>query len=329
VLAGASLAALAGCAGIGSQASSWEQQETRRPPRIEWLGAIGSAADLQSGSNWLEKLKNLIFGAEPTEMIRPAALAINDERLLVVADPGVPTVHFFDLERRRYDRADDAVAAELVSPVGVALDDQGRAYVADSVQRRIFVLDSEGSLVARLGEGLLERPTGIALDPTRQLLYVVDTLACQVVTLDLSGKEVGRFGQRGAGPGELNAPTFLSVAPDGTLAVADSLNFRVQRFSRDGSPLGAFGQVGDASGDFTRPKGVGTDLRGQVYVADAAFENVQVFGPDGRLLLAFGGPGTGPGGFYLPAGVFVDASNVIWVADSFNRRVQAFRLLTD
>jgi hypothetical protein len=152
----------------------------------------------ESGSNWLEKLKNLIFGAEPTEMIRPAALAINDERLLVVADPGVPTVHFFDLERRRYDRADDAVAAELVSPVGVALDDQGRAYVADSVQRRIFVLDSEGSLVARLGEGLLERPTGIALDPTRQLLYVVDTLACQVVTL-VPGRDVGSVRQ-GGGP---------------------------------------------------------------------------------------------------------------------------------
>jgi sugar lactone lactonase YvrE len=285
--------------------------------------AAGSAPDRVGGR------KAVLVGDDQTWMVRPAALAVNEARLLVVADPGVPTVHFFDLERRRYARADDDVAAQLVSPVGVALDDQGRAYVADSVQARIFVLDRDGSWVGQLGEGVLERPTGVALDPGRQRLYVVDTVACQVVVFDQAGREVSRFGRRGIGRGEFNAPTFIAVAPDGTLAVADSLNFRVQRFSGDGTLVRAFGQIGDASGDFVRPKGVGTDARGRLYVADAAFENVQVFNPDGSLLLAFGGPGKGPGGFQLPAGVFVDPSNVIWVADSFNRRVQAFRLLAD
>ncbi len=239
----------------------------------------------------------------------------------------MPTVHFFDLERRKYWRLDDDLASLLRSPVGVAVDRTGQVYVADSVQGRIFVFAEGKSLTAEIGMDVLERPTGLALGPSGEGLYVVDTLRCRVVVFRLDGRQVREFGSRGPGPGEFNAPTHIVVGHHGRISVSDSLNFRVQTFDSAGTPIAAFGEPGDAAGTFSRPKGVGADTSGRLYIVDAGFENVQIFDPDGTLLLAFGGPGIEDGEFYLPAGLFVDSRNTIWIADSFNKRVQVFRLI--
>ena len=194
---------------------------------------------------------------------------------------------------------------------------------------QLFVFDASRNLIAEFGEGKLIRPVGVALDPAQEHLYVVDAVGCEVLVFDLAGRVVNRFGRRGVGPAEFNAPTFVAVAPDGSISVADSLNFRVQRFRPDGSLIVSFGLPGDAAGHFARPKGIATDTAGRIYVVDAAFENIQIFDPNGVLLLPFGGPGTGPGEFLLPGGLFIDSTNTIWVADTYNRRIQVFRLLAD
>jgi DNA-binding beta-propeller fold protein YncE len=295
--------------------------------RIEYVGAIRSGEDLGRENGWVERLKSVVFGREPMEMVKPTAVAKNEAGLLAVTDTSVPTVHFFDLVQRKYWRLDDDLASLLRSPVGVAVDRTGRVYVADSVQGRIFVFAEGRRLAAEIGLGVLERPTGLALDPSGERLYAVDTLRCRVVVFLLDGRQVGEFGNRGAGPGEFNAPTHIVVSRQGRISVSDSLNFRVQTFDSAGTPVAAFGEPGDAAGMFSRPKGVGADTSGRLYIVDAGFENVQIFDPDGTLLLAFGGPGIGAGEFYLPSGLFLDSSNTIWVADSFNKRVQVFRFI--
>jgi DNA-binding beta-propeller fold protein YncE len=291
------------------------------------VGAIRSGRDLGRKIGWFEQLKSAVFGPEPMEMVKPTAVAKNEAGLLAVTDTSVPTVHLFDLEQREYWRLDDDLASLLRSPVGVAVDRAGNVYVADSVQGRVFVFAEGKRLAAEIGMDVLERPTGLALGPTGERLYVVDTLRCRVVVFGLDGRQVGEFGNRGAGPGEFNSPTYLVVSRQGGISVSDSLNFRVQTLDSAGTPISAFGGPGDAAGEFSRPKGIGADTAGRLYVADAGFENVQIFDPDGTLLLAFGGPGVGAGEFYLPGGLFVDSSNTIWVADSFNKRVQVFRLV--
>ncbi|MFQ5514449.1 MAG: 6-bladed beta-propeller [Myxococcota bacterium] len=298
-------------------------------PRIVHLGQIETPGDLGRRRSLVARLLGTLLGEEDTRLIKPVALAVNAEGLLAVADPSVPTLHLFDLARRRYRALAREDAELLRSPVGVALDARGHSYVADSVRGRVFVFDRKGRLQGEIGAGVLERPTGLALDSSAERLYVADTRACQIVVFDAGGEEVLRFGRRGSGPGELNAPTHLAFAPEGQLLVADSLNFRVQSFAPDGSPLWSVGRAGDASGAFARPKGIALDRSGRLYVVDAAFENVQIFSPRGQLLLAFGGPGTGPGELSLPSGIFIDASNTIFVADAFNRRVQIFRLIEE
>ncbi|MDH5306006.1 MAG: 6-bladed beta-propeller, partial [Myxococcales bacterium] len=265
------LGACAACASCATAPRAWNEPGAElvwpEPPeraRIAYVGAIRSPADLGVGSGWLDRLAAAVFGAEQARMVRPIAVAVNGAGVLVVADPSVPTVHWFDLENRAYRQLGSNLAAPLRSPVGVAIDSGGRVYVADSALGRVFVLDARDQLVAELGEGLLERPTGLALDSAEEHLYVVDTIKCRVFVFDRAGRRAGEFGRRGVGPGEFNAPTSIAVSPDGTLSVSDSLNFRVQRFAADGAPLGLFGQLGDGTGNFTRPKGVAADTAGRL-----------------------------------------------------------------
>jgi DNA-binding beta-propeller fold protein YncE len=325
-----------GCAGPSLQPGFWEGNELDRVwpaaperARIGYLGEIHSAEDLGRTRNWLQELGDRILGSSPVRLIKPLGVARNRSGLLAVTDPSFPTVHFFDLERREHGWLEEDVSSRLGVPVGIALDERGFAYISDSARRKIFVIDAERRLVGTIGEGLLERPTGIALGPSQQRLYVVDTVACQVLTFGLNGQLLGRFGNRGAGLGQLNAPTYIAVAPDGSLAVSDTLNFRVQTFAPDGTLLHAFGRAGDSAGAFARPKGIAYDRRGRLYVADGGFDNVQIFDPEGRLLLTFGAAGREAGQFNLPVGLILDSTQTVWVADSYNRRVQAFRLLED
>jgi sugar lactone lactonase YvrE len=303
--------------------------EHPEPARIEYIGVLRTPADLGRKPGLFERIKNVVFGTEQETLLKPIAVAKNAAGVLAVTDPSLSVVHLFDLDRREYSRIGEGRTSFLRSPIGVAIDDSGQIYVADSVLGKIFVFDASRNLIAEFGERELTRPTGVALGPAQERLYVVDTVGCEVLVFDLSGRVLDRFGRRGVGPAEFNAPTFVAVAPDGSISVSDSLNFRVQRFRPDGTLIASFGLPGDGAGHFARPKGIATDTEGRIYVVDAAFENIQIFDPDGVLLLPFGGPGTGPGEFLLPGGLFIDSTNTIWVADVYNQRIQVFQLVVD
>ncbi len=333
----AALACLAvSCQSAKDRTPAWNAPHERlvwpQPPeqaRIEYVGALHSAADIGERVGFTRSVVNLVVGRKEEGMVKPAAVARNRNGLLIVADPGVPTVHFFDLDRRKYWRPKDKAVTALQSPVGVAVTDAGTVYVADSDARAIFVFDIKARLISQFGQKDFARPTAVALNPAQDRLYVTDTESSQIVTFSLEGVKLSEFGERGENPGQFNYPTFLGVANDGTLCISDSLNFRVQMFTPEGVFKSAWGKMGDTAGSFARPKGVAFDSFGQVYVADGGFENVQIFSPDGGLLLGFGEPGSGPGAFCLPMGMCIDATNTIWVADSYNHRVQAFALHGD
>ncbi len=296
-------------------------------PRIQYVGQLTSRDSLGATGGIGQALRALVLGKKETNLVKPVALAKNSAGLLVVADPGIPTLHFFDLENNAYWRPKIKHSESLMSPVGIALSDAGKVYVADSIVGKILVFDLKGRPLMSFGEEVLVRPTGIALNRAQDRLYVVDTINNQVSVFDTAGKHIKSFGSRGTKPGQFNYPTYITALPDGRICVSDSLNFRVQLFDKDGSILHQFGRAGNGAGTFSRPKGVAADSHGALYIVDAAFENVQIFKDDGSLLLAFGNPGTGPGEFTLPVDIFLDSNDTIWVADSFNQRIVVFRLL--
>jgi DNA-binding beta-propeller fold protein YncE len=261
-------------------------------------------------------------------MVRPFDVAVAPDGRIAVADPDARSVHLFDTERSRYRRIVRAGEGYFASPVGVTFGKEGSFYVADSASGAVHQYDLKGRwhrLFA--GRPELQRPTDLAFDGDRDLLYVVDTGAHRILVFDVEGERVRVIGERGTEAGEFNYPVALAIGPDGRLFVSDAMNFRVQILDPFGSPLGSFGRAGMNPGDLDKSKGIAVDTDGHVYLADALHDVVQVFDDSGRLLTVVGGSGTGPGQFWLPTGIHIDSENRIHVADSANGRVQILRYL--
>jgi DNA-binding beta-propeller fold protein YncE len=332
------VATLAGCAGAKGPVFEPLATPLRWPPppapaRIEYVGQLRTDRDLGQGRS----LGEVIFGEEADQaMLSPYGVCTDGGERVFVSDGNAQVVHVFDLAARRYDRwpagVDDNAEGvpALAQPLGIAWDPRGRLLVADGVAAHVVVLDGAGGgELGVIGEGVLARPSGVAVDPGSGRIFVADAAAHEVVVFDGDGRVRQRLGGRGVEPGQFNFPTNVALDAGGRLYVADSLNFRVQVFDAELRPLRRIGAQGDRPGSFSQPKGLAIDGDGHLYVVDAHFESVQIFDAEGRLLLTFGREGRGPGEFWLPAGIHIDGDDRIWIADTYNQRVQVFRYLRE
>ncbi|GAC1652053.1 MAG: SBBP repeat-containing protein [Gemmatimonadaceae bacterium] len=218
--------------------------------------------------------------------------------------------------------ADEAVDSRR--PMGLAWGD-GVLYVAEADRGVIARYRSDGSpLTSWTG---FAKPVAVAT--AGDTVYVADFIADRVTKLTSAGVPVAKWGRRGHGPGEFDAPSGLAVDQHGDVYVTDFYNHRVQKFSSEGRFLLEWGGKGRRQGRFRYPAGLALGPAGDVLVADAYNNRVQKFTMDGRVVGEWGGMGFGfggarPGWFRLAKDVAVDAKGDVYVADAFNRRVQKF-----
>ena len=298
-------------------------------PRIRFVGAVSKPQDLQIRPGVFRRFFDYLIGKTEVPMVAPYGVEIDSAGRLYVVDTFLRAVHVFDVKGSAY-YSFPSDKANLVSPIDIAIENtSGSIYISDSKAGVVKIFKDAGKKFAgEIGKGVLERPTGIAVNQKTSELLVVDTLKATVFRFNLADHKLkGKFGGSGKAEGELNFPTNIFVNSDGIIFATDSLNFRIQEFTPDGKFLRGFGSIGNGPGHFSRPKGVAVDSDGNIYVVDSLFDNVQIFDRDSRLLMDFGRPGNGYGEFWLPTGIFIDPSDRIYVSDSYNKRVQIFQYL--
>lgn len=306
-------------------------------PRYVYAGELTGERNFRrpadEGRGALRRLFDAITGldsadAPRVELQRPAGGMTDAAGRIYVTDMSRQAVFVFDPaagELKVWDRAQGVNG--FAAPVGIAAGAAGEVLVADAELAMVVRLGPDGAPRGTFGKGVLRRPTGLARDPARGLVYVADTHAHDVKVFDDEGRLVHLIGRRGEAPGEFNFPTHLAFAR-GELYVTDSMNSRVQVFTGDGEVLAReFGARGLYVGNLVRPKGVAVDGEGHVYVVEGYYDYLLVFAPGGEFLLPIGGTGSGTGRFYLPHGVWVDARNRVFVADMFNGRVIVLQFL--
>ena len=295
-------------------------------PRIKYLWGLHSLAPRMSFVDFLAG------GGDPSDpktslvLIAPNSVYFENDRLYI-ADAGAMRVTVANTKTMDILQVGISGKGELEYPVGVVADKAENIYVADSDLRKVFIYDRNGKFISNFSGISFERPTGLAYDRERDLIYVVDTLAHKVYGIGSDGNIKMSFGKRGDGSGEFNYPSHVNVDKNGRVCVSDSLNFRVQCFDREGRLIFKFGSAGDSHDKFAIPKGVAADSEGNIYVVDSGQDMVKIFNRDGRLLLFFGEKGNNRGMFWLPAGIFIDKDDKIYVADAYNHRVQVFQFL--
>lgn len=327
---------LSGCAASVSTPELWQEEKVDLVwpdppdrPRVRYLGSLSGPENLKKKSRTSELLSWVL--GEPQEeppLLSPFAVAVNRSGTVWVADNGAHMLYRLDLDRQKIDYFLEFAGLQLVSPSGIAVDDdRQRVYLADAAYRRIFVLDYEGNYLDSWGppEGFV-RPAGMALDSSGRLL-VADAMGGVVYILNPDGTVVSKLESRVRPDGRFKRPLGVAVGPEGEILVLDAFSFHVEVLSPQGDLLGTIGALGDAAGYFARPRGLAVDNEGHVFVSDAAFDNIQVFDMAGNLLMFWGRAGGQPGDFNLPAGLFIDDQQRLFVADSYNHRVQTFQLL--
>ena len=141
---------------------------------------------------------------------------------------------------------------ELWDPEGLAMDEDGLIYVADSGNHRVVVysVNDKGEFVRKailgqmgFGDGQLSSPFGVAVARRSAggLVYVADTLNNRIVVYQRSGEHVHTFGGECLGtmgkqchaPGYFNLPRNLTVVADHLIVVEDT---RLQVLTLQGEP---------------------------------------------------------------------------------------------
>lgn len=300
-------------------------------PRIKYLWSLHNLA---AGNEKERNLMDVVSGKTREDVSdpqtsytlqRPQGVYV-DEKRYYIADPGAARVTLVDRDTMDVLQITEAGGESLQYPISVVSGPDGRIYVSDPESKKVFIYSKNGKYLSFF-EGDIERPTGMAIDKQRGIVYVVDTLGHNVYKYSLDGKRIGSFGRRGEGDGEFNFPSYVFVDGKGSVYITDFLNFRIQIFSPEGRFEGKFGILGDSFDSLDKPKGVAVDREGHIYIVDAGRDMVKIFRRDGKLLLFFGETGHKHGDFYLPTGLFVDDKDVIYVADTVNARIQAFQFL--
>jgi DNA-binding beta-propeller fold protein YncE len=171
-------------------------------------------------------------------------------------------------------------------PRGIAVDQQGRVFVADTGNKRILVYDSDGNFIMQIGnEGLsagqFEEPVGIAFD-SQENLFVADTWNQRIQVFepsqDGSSYSILRQWDVAGWYGEsLENKPYLAIDQQDHVFATDPEAFRVLEFSNYGEFIRTWGEYGIGSENFGLASGIAVDATGQVWVCDSANNRLMQF----------------------------------------------------
>lgn len=131
-----------------------------------------------------------------------------------------------------------ASPGEFDVPHSIALDSQGRIYVADRGNARIQIFDEAGQFIAEWKGPSLGRPWAVRIDATGNI-FVVDggdqkefwPDRARVLKLDSNGNILASFGSYGKAPGQFIWPHTIAVSRDGALYIGEvATGMRIQKF---------------------------------------------------------------------------------------------------
>lgn len=160
--------------------------------------------------------------------------AVSDTKnnvIRLVRDKTVQTLNFKTAENLK--TTDIGVAFDR--PAGLASDEEGNLYIADTGNGAVRKADQEGNLTTE-AEGL-EEPMGLCWKDGA--LYIAETGANRIVKVEngetqvVAGSGEEDFKDGSALEAAFAAPRDIAVGEDGTIYVADTLNSAIRRI-RDG-----------------------------------------------------------------------------------------------
>jgi sugar lactone lactonase YvrE len=213
----------------------------------------------------------------------------------------------------------------LEQPYGVAVGDNGRIYVADTVRREILIFDQRDKSVSSWrGDRrvTLTMPIGLALDKDSRL-FVSDSKGAQVVMFSPEGEPMASLKGIIKRPVGLAVDNRLGRLYVGDLELCSILVYDLKTLEL----LKQFGgrSANDGSGLLvSAPTNMAVAPDGKLFITDTRFFRVTVLGPDGKFVRSFGSLGDAPGQFARPKGIALDSEGHVYVVDAAFGNFQIF-----
>ena len=235
--------------------------------------------------------------------------------------------------------ADDANGIRCFDqPRGIAVDENGDVFVANSRADTVEIFDNTGTWIGEIGPSFdsthqngtghvdtLNEPEGLAYDTTNDLLFIASGQG-QVVVFQSNGAAVPAFrlvgyavnGSGSSGSSGVSYPQGLATDDNGNLYIADVGNSRIDHwtYGLSGNTLvSVLAGTWSLPGTDAEPEGItytagdGNQTPASIFVSDESAEDVLQFSPAGTQLAAFGGHGGAVGQFEDPLGVAALASD--------------------
>ena len=193
-----------------------------------------------------------------------------------------------------------------------------------------LIFGSNGS-----GNGQFSFPQGIAFAPDGTLL-VDDSGNDRIQRFTMTAGNASAtwdatYGQKGTGvtspAGDLNNPTGIAVAPDGTIWVADTVNNRIQSLSTSGAWKVISKTVGTAQPKgFKVPWGVTVAPDGSIWVSDTGNNRLVSMDTSGNVIFSakeadMGIPAGQPGSLGIYPFAVAFNGDTVYLSDIWNNRV--------
>lgn len=184
-------------------------------------------------------------------------------------------------------------AGEVGYPNDIAVDTDGKVYVADTQNHVVKVFDPAAGASFSFGgfgstSGLFKLPKAVAVNDAAGEIFVADSLVLQVFTK--TGQFLRSFGQFGNLNGRIASPGGIAVDSAGLLYVTDSVQNVVHILNpSDGTPAGA-GGLYDPAKPLYNPMGVAVSKNGILYIVSFRGEGnkgrIDVYALDGYVTMA-------------------------------------------
>jgi len=163
---------------------------------------------------------------------------------------------------------------EIFVPGRFTMDNSGRFYVIDRLNKRIVVIARDGTFLRAVSPDSIGDFHGfndVRVDDAGWV-YAVDTLGRTVYVFDDKGGVAARFG---GGKTGLKFPVSIAVNKSGLIYVLDRHAGQILVFDRDGRIQYTISRRGMGRGGLYNPTYIFLDAGGRIYTIDGA--RVQVF----------------------------------------------------
>ncbi|HEU4870755.1 MAG TPA: NHL repeat-containing protein [Pyrinomonadaceae bacterium] len=274
---------------------------------------------------WRAQVITVAGDGSPTTLADPFGVAIDKEGVVYIADAGesnriqklAPDGTITTLAGGSEGFTDGAGAqASFNTPSGLAIDDTGNLYVADTGNNRVRKVTAEGVVSTIAGDGTagyvdgpaaqarFNGPIGVAVDKDGNI-YVADTYNDRVRKISIDGQVTTLAG-------EFDTPCGVVVASDRTVFVADTGNNQLRKITTDGNIT----TLTINGTDLSRPIGLAITYDNFLYVTELNDSRVIQIAPDNASY-------TIASGLNQPTGVTIKANtDELYVSDSGNYLVR-------